>query len=172
MWQVRGYNSELRICLWLPICCRIGDRVTSNNPLSQDGTNEPLVPPLGAALPPVLPTGAVTVGSVPITTQVLAVQWDAAVNLNQAITDQMAATKAVNEQIQQLLLKLQQAKAAGDTPTADKLQAQIDELTSQSQLDMIRLQSLVSKQQAAMETMSNMTTQFAATKDKIIGNMT
>jgi hypothetical protein len=89
-----------RYCLLLPNCCRIGDPVTSNNPLSQDGAYETSAP-LGAP-PPVLPLGAgTTVGSVPLDPQVLEAQR--ATSLEQLVIDQAAANAQINAQIQQLM---------------------------------------------------------------------
>jgi hypothetical protein len=50
-------------------------------------------------------------------------------------------------------------------------QSQIDEMTSNDQLDMIQLQSMVSKQNNAIEMVSNLQNKFAGLKDKIVGNM-
>jgi hypothetical protein len=51
------------------------------------------------------------------------------------------------------------------------LESRIDELTSNDQLDMITLQSMVSKQNNAIEMVSNLTSKFAQLNDKIVGNM-
>ena len=50
-------------------------------------------------------------------------------------------------------------------------QSQIDEMTSNDQLDMIQLQSMVSKQNNAIEMVSNLQNKFSGLKDKIVGNM-
>jgi hypothetical protein len=51
------------------------------------------------------------------------------------------------------------------------MQSKIDELTSNDQLDMIQLQSMVSKQNNSIEMVSNLQNKFAGLKDKIVGNM-
>lgn len=51
------------------------------------------------------------------------------------------------------------------------LESKIDQLTSNDQLDMITLQSMVSKQNNAIEMASNLTSKFAQLNDKIVGNM-
>jgi hypothetical protein len=76
--------------------------------------------------------------------------------------------------------ELDKAKAAPATLTGKKesfddlitnMQSKIDELTSNDQLDMIQLQSMVSKQNNAIEMVSNLQNKFAGLKDKIVGNM-
>ena len=51
------------------------------------------------------------------------------------------------------------------------MQSKIDELTSNDQLDMIQLQSMVSKQNNSIEMVSNLQNKFSGLKDKIVGNM-
>ena len=51
------------------------------------------------------------------------------------------------------------------------MESRIDELTSNDQLDMITLQSMVSKQNNAIEMVSNLTSKFSQLNDKIVGNM-
>ncbi len=51
------------------------------------------------------------------------------------------------------------------------MQSKIDELTSNDQLDMIQLQSMVGKQNNAIEMVSNLVSKFQQLKDKIVGNM-
>ena len=76
--------------------------------------------------------------------------------------------------------ELSKAKAAPMTLTGKKesfddlitnMQSKIDELTSNDQLDMIQLQSMVSKQNNSIEMVSNLQNKFAGLKDKIVGNM-
>jgi hypothetical protein len=76
--------------------------------------------------------------------------------------------------------ELTKAKAAPATLTGKKdsfddlitnMQSKIDELTSNDQLDMIQLQSMVSKQNNSIEMVSNLQNKFAGLKDKIVGNM-
>jgi hypothetical protein len=76
--------------------------------------------------------------------------------------------------------ELSNAKAAPMTLTGKKesfddlitnMQSKIDELTSNDQLDMIQLQSMVSKQNNSIEMVSNLQNKFAGLKDKIVGNM-
>jgi hypothetical protein len=76
--------------------------------------------------------------------------------------------------------ELDKAKSAPATLTGKKesfddlitnMQSKIDELTSNDQLDMIQLQSMVSKQNNAIEMVSNLQNKFAGLKDKIVGNM-
>jgi hypothetical protein len=76
--------------------------------------------------------------------------------------------------------ELSKAKAAPMTITGKKesfddlitnMQSKIDELTSNDQLDMIQLQSMVSKQNNSIEMVSNLQNKFAGLKDKIVGNM-
>jgi hypothetical protein len=66
------------------------------------------------------------------------------------------------------------AKLGKDDAFADmiaNMESKIDELTSNDQLDMITLQSMVSKQNNAIEMVSNLTSKFAQLNDKIVGNM-
>ncbi len=53
----------------------------------------------------------------------------------------------------------------------ENLETEIDRMTSNDQLDMIALQSMVSKQNNALEMLSNLTQKFAGLSDKIVGNM-
>ena len=52
-----------------------------------------------------------------------------------------------------------------------KIQGQIDKLNSDSQLDMIKLQSLTNKRNQTFEMMSNLTQKFSQSCDKMIGNI-
>ncbi len=76
--------------------------------------------------------------------------------------------------------ELSKAKAAPATLSGKKegfddlltnMQSKIDELTSNDQLDMIQLQSMVGKQNNAIEMVSNLVSKFQQLKDKIVGNM-
>jgi hypothetical protein len=53
----------------------------------------------------------------------------------------------------------------------DNCKNRIDQLSSSSQLDMIKLQGLVNKRNQAVEMMSNMLQKFSQLTDKIVGNM-
>jgi hypothetical protein len=146
--------------------------VTSNNPLAQPNDASETLAPAGAP-PPVLPSGAVavTVGGVPLDPQVLEAQRAAV--LEQLVEQQLAAMRATNAQIQQLQVERHAALAADppDTATAATLQNQIDAMTSQSQLEMIKLQSMVNKQNEAIAQMQEMLSEYSATKDQILRNM-
>ena len=61
-------------------------------------------------------------------------------------------------------------KAAFDDLLAN-MQGKIDQLTSNDQLDMIQLQSMVGKQNNSIEMVSNLLNKFQGLKDKITGNM-
>jgi hypothetical protein len=63
------------------------------------------------------------------------------------------------------------AKKGGFRDLIANMESKIDELTSNDQLDMITLQSMVSKQNNAIEMVSNLTSKFAQLNDKIVGNM-
>ena len=103
--------------------------------------------------------------------QLLSLGVQRASALEQLVKSQITAMQAKNMQIQQLNAELQKARTAGDTATAAKLQAQIDALSSQAQLEMIKLQSMVSKQNSSIEMVSNLSSKFASLKDQIVGNM-
>jgi hypothetical protein len=53
----------------------------------------------------------------------------------------------------------------------ENLETEVDRRTSNDQLDMIALQSMVSKQNNALEMVSNLAAKFAGLSDKIVGNM-
>jgi len=51
------------------------------------------------------------------------------------------------------------------------LKGRIDSLNSSSQMDMIRMQSLMNKRNQAFELMTNVLSKFSKNRDAIIGNM-
>ncbi len=53
----------------------------------------------------------------------------------------------------------------------ESVKTRIDTHSSTSQLDMIKLQAMISKANQAVEMMTNLVQKFAATRDKIIANM-
>lgn len=53
----------------------------------------------------------------------------------------------------------------------ENMKTQIDNVSSNSQLDMIKLQGLINKRNQSTEMMSNMVQKFSSLMDKIVGNM-
>jgi hypothetical protein len=80
-----------------------------------------------------------------------------------------------NQQIQQLSVQVatwQQAHpGVGATPDIQKQIDQLNQLQSANQLDMLKLQSMVEKQNQAFDMMSNWLKHTNAVQNKIIGNM-
>ena len=93
--------------------------------------------------------------------------------LEQVTKTQVGTIQANNQK----LVALQQELAkTGSNPVANAAQIaaikqQIAALNNTAQLDMIKLQSMVGKQNQALEMMSNLLQKLAATKDAIIGNI-
>ena len=89
---------------------------------------------------------------------------------------------ASNEQIKELQSQLQQLRSElpSDTKSEayakkqteiENLKTEIDKVSSNSQLDMIKLQGLINKRNQSVEMMSNMIQKFSSLMDKIVGNM-
>jgi hypothetical protein len=63
------------------------------------------------------------------------------------------------------------SKDGAHAAALETLKSSIDKLSSSSQLDMIKLQSLINKNNQTTEMMTNLVQKFGATMDKIIGNI-
>jgi DNA repair ATPase RecN len=100
-------------------------------------------------------------------------------NLDEQLKGRIAALQDRNAQIKSLNDQLGDAQKAlaGDKDNGDKqkrvtqLKGQIDLMNSDSQLDMIGLQSLVNKRNEAFDMLSNLLNKFQKTMDGIVGNM-
>ncbi|HET6467219.1 MAG TPA: hypothetical protein VFG43_02460 [Geminicoccaceae bacterium] len=53
----------------------------------------------------------------------------------------------------------------------DNVQSKLDSVSSSSQLDMIRMQSMINKRNQAVEMLTNLVQKFAKTSDTIVGNI-
>ena len=91
----------------------------------------------------------------------------------QLVKSQTDAIKVRNEQIarlQQQLVKLR-ANPAANAAQIKAVEQQIQALNSSAQLDMIRLQALVNKQNQTHEMLSNMLKKAATTQQAIVRNI-
>lgn len=101
----------------------------------------------------------------------MAVQQQRANLLEQQLKDQMQAVQDRNAQLAILNSQLNEAKANGDTATAEARQAQIDAANNSQQMDMLRLQSMSNKRNEAFDVMTNFIKKMQDSRSSIIGNM-
>ena len=89
--------------------------------------------------------------------------------LEQVTKAQVGTIQANNQKVAALQQEL--AKTGSNPAGTTAIKQQIAALNNTAQLDMIKLQSMVAKQNQAFEMMSNLQQKMAATKDAIIGNI-
>jgi hypothetical protein len=80
--------------------------------------------------------------------------------------------QAINEEMRFILERCASACSAEDRARLDELQQQMDDLSSDGQLDMIQLQSMINKQQNAVDLVTNLVKKWAYLDDAIIRSMT
>jgi predicted nuclease with TOPRIM domain len=104
--------------------------------------------------------------------------------LNEVVAGQVADMQQRNKDIaakQDTLMKEREKLAKLDPDDKDKyneqqtkienIKTEIDQMSSSSQLDMIKLQGLINKTNQSTEMMTNLLQKFSGVLDKIIGNM-
>jgi predicted nucleic acid-binding Zn-ribbon protein len=135
------------------------------------------------------PTGSTGVGTtnlqnMDIETMFMSLVTERANVLDSAITDRASAMQDRNKQIGDINTKINakrtELQGISDKNSKEykngelelqKMQTQIDTLSSSSQLDMIQLQGLINKRNQAVEMLTNLVQKFAKTMDTIVGNM-
>ena len=132
------------------------------------------VPAAASAASPLVIPGPIPPAQLDVQGMMLQVQIDRAASLEKQVKDRLAAVKDRNAKIAQLQTEIQRLRAADSSAHAariEALKAQIDALSTDSQLDLLKLQSLISKHNQASEMASNLTKKFADLKSSIIGNL-
>lgn len=105
------------------------------------------------------------------------VQTNRTLSLDRQIAERLKALQARNDEIKDLNDRL----AAINKPDKDltpeererkvQLRGQIDKLNADSQLDTIKLQSVINKRNQALEMLTNLLQKFQKVLDSIVGNM-
>lgn len=116
-------------------------------------------------------TSSIDIRSMDLEAAMMAVQQQRANLLEQQLKDQIQAVQDRNAQLAILNSQLNEAKANGDTATAEARQAQIDAVNNSQQMDMLRLQSMSNKRNEAFDVMTNFIKKMQDSRSSIIGNM-
>lgn len=105
------------------------------------------------------------------------VQTNRTLSLDRQIAERLEELQARNEQIKSLNDQLAAINRPDNELTPDQretkvaLRGQIDQLNADSQLDTIKLQSLINKRNQALEMLTNILQKLQKVLDSIVGNM-
>jgi hypothetical protein len=94
-------------------------------------------------------------------------------NMQDSLSAKIKAMQERNNNVQQMNIALgqQYAKNPRDDGTIKQIEGNISKANSDSQLEMIQVNDLVTKKNQAMDMLSNLTNKFSQTMSNIIGNM-